>query len=214
MTDDRTTPMRQPEWPQNDRDSDEQETVYADQGQVTPPTIPLGDQGTPEVGQQPDPGFVRSTPQAGITPRPSQQPQPPFGSQPPQESDAPAEQTMLISEQPIPVFAWLVVVDGPARGEIGRVHVLQPHTTTIGRVQGNDIVLHDETSSAQHARIRLEEHEDAESALVLYDMGSRNGTFVGDQESYRDEENRQYRHELEDGDYMLVGETTLVFKKI
>ena len=214
MTDDRTTPMRQPQWPQDDGGSDEQETVYADQGQVTPPTIPLGDQGTPEVRQPPDPGFVRSTPEGGITPRPSPQPQPPFGAPPYQGADAPADQTMLMSEQPTPVFSWLVVVDGPARGEIGRVHVLQPHTTTIGRVEGNNVVLHDETSSAQHARIRLEEQKDAESALVLYDMGSRNGTFIGDRESYREEENRQYRHELKDGDYLLVGETTLVFKKI
>jgi pSer/pThr/pTyr-binding forkhead associated (FHA) protein len=214
MTDDRTTPMRQPQWSQNNRDSDEQETVYADQGQVTPPTIPLGDQGTPEAGQQPDPGFVRSTPQEGITPRPSPRPQPPFGAPPYQESDSSSEQTMLIDEQVEPVFAWLVVVDGPARGEIGRVHVLQPHTTTIGRVQGNNVVLHDETSSAQHARIRLEERKDEGSALVLYDMGSRNGTFIGDRESYRDEGNQKYRHELEDGDYLLLGETTLVFKKI
>ena len=62
MTDDRTTPMRQPQWSQQGGQSDEQETVYADQEQVTPPTIPLGDQGVPRVGQQPGQGFVRSTP--------------------------------------------------------------------------------------------------------------------------------------------------------
>jgi pSer/pThr/pTyr-binding forkhead associated (FHA) protein len=121
---------------------------------------------------------------------------------------------MLISERPIPVFAWLVVVEGPAPREIGKVHVLQPETTTIGRVPGNSIVLHDETCSAQHARVRAEEQPDEESVFVLYDMGSRNGTFVGDRESYRNEESRQYRHKLEDGDYLLVGETTLVFKKL
>jgi len=26
--------------------------------------------------------------------------------------------------------------------------------------------------------------------------------------------NRVYRHELQDGDYLLMGETTLVFKKL
>jgi hypothetical protein len=214
MTDDRTTPMRQPQWSQPDGPSDEQETVYTDQEHVTPPTIPLGDQGTPQVGEQPGQGFVRSTPAGGVTPRPSPQPPPPHGLPGQQEPDSPGDKTMLISEQPTPVFAWLVVVEGPARGEIGKVHVLRPDTTTIGRVPGNSVVLHDETCSAQHARIRAEEQPDEESAFVLYDMGSRNGTFIGDRESYRDDESRQYRHVLEDGDYLLVGETTLVFKKL
>ena len=79
MTDDRTTPMRQPQWSQQDGPSDEQETVYADQEHVTPPTIPLGDQGTPQVGQPPGQGFVRSTPAGGVTPQPSPQPPPPYG---------------------------------------------------------------------------------------------------------------------------------------
>jgi pSer/pThr/pTyr-binding forkhead associated (FHA) protein len=121
---------------------------------------------------------------------------------------------MIISERPTPVFAWLVVVDGPDRNSVGTVHVLKPDTTTLGRVTGNHIVVRDETCSAQHARIRIESQEDKGSAFVLYDMGARNGTFIGDKESYRKEENRQYRHELQDGDYLLVGETTLVFKKL
>ncbi len=50
--------------------------------------------------------------------------------------------------------------------------------------------------------------------FVLYDMGSRNGTFVGDKETHKDDESRTYRHVLQDGDYLLVGETTLVFKKL
>ena len=121
---------------------------------------------------------------------------------------------MIISERPTPVFAWLVVVDGPDRHSIGKVHVLKPDTTTLGRVAANDIVGRDETWSAQHARIRIEAQEGKEPAFVLYDMGSSNGTFIGDRETYKDEENRKYRHELQDGDYMLVGETTLVFKRL
>ena len=121
---------------------------------------------------------------------------------------------MLISERPTPVFAWLVMVDGPNKGEIGKVQALRADTTTIGRVQGNHFVLGDETSSAQHARIRAEAKEGEGTAYVLYDMGSRNGTFVGDKTTYQDEENRQYRYELQDGDFILLGETTLVFKRI
>jgi pSer/pThr/pTyr-binding forkhead associated (FHA) protein len=179
MTDDRTTPMRQ--WPQQGASTDDQETVFSDSENITPPTFPLGDQGRAGAAGPTDPGFG---------------------------------QTMLIAGRPTPVFAWLVTVDGPNKGEIGKVHTLRADTTTMGRVQGNHIVLGDETCSAQHARIRAEATEGEEAAFVLYDMGSRNGTFVGDKKTYQDEENRQYRHELQDGEYLLLGETTLVFKRI
>ena len=207
MSEDRTTPMRQPGW---EPSSDEQPTVFADQDNVTPPTLPLGDQGGPAP-------FVRATPSVGATPPPfPPPPQQPAGP-PPFQPAAPAAaegQTMIIAERPKPVFAWLVVVDGPDRNSIGTVHTLHPDTTTIGRVAGNHIVLRDDTCSAQHARIRVEAKEDGETAFVLYDMGSRNGTYIGDKETYKDEESRKYRHELQDGDYLLLGETSLVFKRL
>jgi hypothetical protein len=206
MSEDRTTPMRQPDWEQ--QSPDEQKTVFADQDNVTPPTLPFGDQG-------PSPGFVRADPSVGTTPPPFPPPQRPMGPPPGVQPPAAAEgQTMIIAERPVPVFAWLVVVDGPDRNSIGVVHNLHPDTTTIGRGSGNHVALRDETCSGQHARIRVEAKEDKESSFVLYDMGSRNGTYIGDKETYKDEENRKYRHELEDGDYLLVGETTLVFKKL
>jgi pSer/pThr/pTyr-binding forkhead associated (FHA) protein len=121
---------------------------------------------------------------------------------------------MIISERPSPVFAWLVIVDGPDRNSIGTVHTLHPDTTTLGRVSGNRIVLHDETVSAQHARIRREVKEGQEPVFALFDMGSRNGIYAGARENYKNEENRVYRHELKDGDYLLVGDTTLVFKTL
>jgi hypothetical protein len=224
MSEDRTTPMRQPQWSREERsrkedDLDEQETVFADQESVTPPTIPLGDEGDagwgqPPAGtrgQAPGQGFVRTVPSEGTTPAPFSPPGAPFGAQQP---SAEQEQTMIISERPVPVFAWLVQVDGPDRGAIGRVHTLRPDTTTIGRAGSNAIALRDDTVSAQHARVRIEAREDADPAFVLYDMGSRNGTFVGDRQSYKDDENKKYRHELQDGDFLLVGETTLAFKKL
>jgi len=105
-------------------------------------------------------------------------------------------------------------VDGPDRASIGKVHNLHPDTTVVGRAAGNQIVLADDTSSSQHFRIRVEAREGQEPAFMLYDMGSRNGTFVGSRTTYRDQESQTYRRELQDGDYLLVGETTLVFKKI
>jgi hypothetical protein len=131
-----------------------------------------------------------------------------------QDSASAEGHTMIIKDRVPPVFAWLVVVDGPDRASIGKVHSLHPDMTTVGRAQGNHVVLADETCSSQHFRIRIEAQEDEESAFVLYDMGSRNGVFVGDKSTYRDPENQAYRHKLQDGDYVLVGETTLVFKKL
>jgi len=121
---------------------------------------------------------------------------------------------MIIKDRVPPVFAWLVVVDGPDRDSIGKVHNLRPDTTVVGRAAGNEIVLADGTCSSQHFRIRVEAQEGQEPAFMLYDMGSRNGTFVGNRTNYRNPESQAYRQELHDGDYLLVGETTLVFKRI
>jgi len=199
--------MRQQQWSQQQSDMDDQKTVFADQESVTPPTIPLGDQGGGAA-------FVRSDPAVGATPPPYPPPQPPFGPPPPQAPAGAEAQTMIISERPTPVFAWLVIVESPDRNSVGMVHSLHPDTTTIGRVAGNRVVLRDETVSAQHARVRREAKEGQEPIFALFDMGSRNGIFVGDRETYKDEEHRIYRHELQDGDYLLMGETTLVFKKL
>ncbi len=193
MSEDRTTPNRQEPWLQPGTDLDDRETEYANMEGATPPTLPLGDQGGWGAGARQ--GFAPTAP-------------------PHQDPGAAQDQTMVISERPTPVFAWLVVVDGPDRHSIGTVHVLKPDNTTLGRVAGNHIIVRDETCSAQHARIRTEPMEGKEPTFVLYDMGARNGTFIGDKESYKSEENRTYRHELQDGDYLLVGETTLVFKRL
>jgi len=206
MSEDRTMPMQQPKWSRSEHDLDEQETVFTDQESVTPPTLPLGDQ-----GPAPGPGFVRTTPAGGTTPPPYPPPPGPFG---PQQPAPAADQTMIISERPVPVFAWLVVVDSPDKGSIGTVHTLRPDTTTIGRHPSNSVAVRDDTSSSQHARIRAETQEGQEPVYVLYDMGSSNGTFVGSRETYRNEESRTYRHELQDGEFLLVGETTFVFKKL
>ena len=209
MPEDRTTPMRQPQWSR--QDLDDQETVFADQDSPTPPTMPLGDQDPRRAGaSRQDRALCAPRPRAGRRPSPSRRPRPAaFSPQTPA-----SDQTMVIAERPKPVFAWLVVVDGPDRGSIGQVHNLRPDTTTLGRAAGNHIALRDDTASAQHARIRVEARENEEPAFVLYDMGSSNGTFVGDKKTHKDEESRTYRHQLQDGDYMLIGETTLVFKKL
>jgi pSer/pThr/pTyr-binding forkhead associated (FHA) protein len=59
-----------------------------------------------------------------------------------------------------------------------------------------------------------EKEREKKTDFVLYDLGSRNGTFAGDRASYKDDANRCYRHVLQDGDYLLIGETTLAFKRL
>lgn len=209
MTEDKTAPMQQPQWARREVEPEGQDTVLAGQDSPTPPTLPAG---APEPGTPPSPAFVRSVPPAQPAGQPHRPAQPPPAVQPGQP---PHDQTMLIGQrQAATVFAWLVVVDGPDQNTIGQVHTLHPDTSTIGRAQGNYIGIHDDACSGQHARIRVEAEEDKVPEFVLYDMGSRNGTFVGSRDTYRDEENRTYRHTLQDGDYMLIGETTLAFKRL
>jgi len=111
---------------------------------------------------------------------------------------------------PIPL-AWLAVVEGPG-GKRGKIVALKAETV-VGRTQGDLTLNGDHAVSSQHIRIRLEPQEQ-QQIFVLYDLASTNGTYAGTRETYRDEASRTYRRELKDGDYVLLGETTLVFKQI
>ena len=138
MSDDRTTPMQTPPGreaakPQRDAPEPGQQTVAgdADRDGGIAPTIHV------PPGQGAGPGFVRATPYDTPTPPPQLRPSSPFGPPGPPPSGKPGYQasgpaqdhTMIIKEQVPPVFAWLVVVDGPDRGSIGNVHNLRPDTT-------------------------------------------------------------------------------------
>ena len=111
-----------------------------------------------------------------------------------------------------PLLAWLAVVEGPGAPR-GQVFSLQ-RETVIGRTAGQVLLSGDAFSSGQHAKIRLEpsEEDEEKTVLTLYDLASANGTFAGSRDEYRD--SQIYRHELEDGDFILIGETTLVFKEV
>ena len=69
----------------------------------------------------------------------------------------------------------------------------------LGRKETNDFVLADESASRIHAYVAYERHRH-----VLYDAGSLNGTFVNKRPISR--------HELRDGDKILIGRTTLTYK--
>jgi hypothetical protein len=176
----------------------EEESPRGDPG--TPPTIPIDDL------------FVEQEWHS-----PSQDPTPaPFGPPPPvpqAPSAGPAGKTVIMrSEVSAPLLAWLAVVEGPG-GARGEVFTLQ-HETVIGRKAGQIVLAGDTYVSGQHAKVRLErsEEDDDNQVFVLYDLASANGTFAGCRDDFRD--NQVYRHALEDGDFVLLGETVLVFKQV
>lgn len=126
-------------------------------------------------------------------------------------------QTMIIGG-PVaePSFAWLVIVEGAGNNPLlGRPLSLKSGgTTTIGRVPGNDIVIGDAACSSQHAKVRQEAGEEGKRDFVIYDLASANGLYIGAKADYKDDKSRVYRHIMKDGDHILIGETTLVFKQV
>jgi pSer/pThr/pTyr-binding forkhead associated (FHA) protein len=102
-----------------------------------------------------------------------------------------------------PAFAWLVIVEGPHAGHIFRLH---PDVTLIGRDPSCDILLDDTAVSRHHAKVRLVEGKDKRKRFVIQDLATENGTFVNDEEIVK--------HELTDGDRVLIGRRGLVFKQI
>jgi FHA domain len=178
----------------------------------TPKTIPAEDLGAWPPAPPPPP----PPPAPDVSPfRPTSEPAP--GGPPPQPAQATGGKTMLMRTEPEPQIplAWLAVVEGPG-GKRGTVFTLKSETI-LGRAYGDLVLSGDPTVSSQHAKVRLEAKEESaegEQIFVVYDLASANGTFVGTKQTYRDEDSRIYRRELMDGDYILVGETTLVFKHI
>ncbi len=76
--------------------------------------------------------------------------------------------------------------------DMGRVWNLEDERLSIGRAQGNDIVVDDDGTSRQHAV--LERYDDR---YAIIDQGSSNGTFVAGKPVQR--------HVLADGDLVNVG---------
>ena len=94
----------------------------------------------------------------------------------------------------------LIGLSNSSAQEVFPVHP-SPRGLTIGRHPDNDVVIHDMLAvSRNHAQV-IQEGD----ALVLYDRNSTNGTVVNNQ--------RVFRHELEDGDQILIGGTRFLFSQ-
>lgn len=97
------------------------------------------------------------------------------------------------------VVAWLVVADGPMRGEDFR---LPSGTARLGQHPTCDICLAGDTFiSTQHAEIRFQGGK-----YGIHDLASTNGLFVNGA--------RVSQAALTDGDQIKAGTTLLVFKSV
>ncbi len=76
---------------------------------------------------------------------------------------------------------------------------LQKNTLTFGRAPGNDVVIDNLAVSGHHARLVLDQDH-----YMIEDMSSLNGTFLNNQ--------RIRRSALKDGDEILIGKHTLVYR--
>lgn len=99
---------------------------------------------------------------------------------------------------PAPIMAWLVIQGQTRQGQFG----LGSSTAVLGRDASRcDVVLEDDAVSREHAKIRYEG-----GRFWIYDLGSRNGTFINN--------HKVQRQMLIDGDRIRVGDTVLVFKEV
>ena len=89
----------------------------------------------------------------------------------PQRSNASAQNNPPLGAEP----ALLVIIDGPLAGSSVP---LGNEAITLGRAASNTVVLDDEFVSSHHARLYRDQ---ASGQWVIEDLGSTNGTIVGEQ---------------------------------
>lgn len=109
--------------------------------------------------------------------------------------------TVLIRPNQKPLMAWLVVANGPYSGHL---YTLSGRKEVIGR-EAADLVLGDPSVSAPHAAVWSQPGEDGSTAFFVQDLASANGTWVNEEEILK--------AQLKDGDRLVLGDTTLIFKQ-
>jgi len=123
---------------------------------------------------------------------------PPFAAPVARQAAAAAGGTQILDRGPkMPVVGLLIARQRPSQ----RFDVSKP-VVTVGRAQSNDVAIDDGTISRQHATIKWEDER-----FRVYDLGSSNGTFVGDQRV-------RAPIELVDGAAVRFGAVEMVFKVV
>jgi two-component system, cell cycle response regulator len=90
---------------------------------------------------------------------------------------------------------WLVIVSG--RDDIGKMHPFE-HRVVVARSLPCHIQIDERGVSRQHAALERA----ADGTVQIFDLGSRNGTFVNGE--------RVSRSRLQDGDKIQIGDTTIL----
>ncbi len=140
-------------------------------------------------------------PAFGTAPSPPPSEPPAFAwpdAQPPAPSEAERGGTQIMDRTPKMSQVGLLI----DRKHPDRKHDVAKPVVTIGRASTNDVTIDHNTVSRQHATIKL-----AEGAFRLYDMGSTNGTFLGEQRI-------RAPVTLEDGAIVRFGDTAFIFKVV
>lgn len=159
------------------------------------PTYPYGV--PPEVPTTPGvPTPIVPAPGPGPTIPPTVPTPGPF----PAVEGAPSPAKTEILRKPPAAIAYLIMTKGERVGK--EFHLKADGDTSIGRdAATNDIVVSDSAVSRQHAKVRLEG-----DTFYIYDLGTTNHTFVNGQQIQR--------QALQNGDVVLIGETSFVFKRV
>ncbi len=163
-------------------------------------TEPVDDFGLETEGPGVPPPATVMDNEVGFGPRPGARydgrPSEPPGFPQPGYQPSEADRTRILDQRPkMSKVGLLIDRDRPEQ----RYDVAMP-VVTIGRAEQSDIAIDDGTVSRQHAVIKLEEQQ-----FHIYDVGSTNGTFVGD---------TRVREPvtLEDGVIVRFGERSFIFK--
>lgn len=170
-------------------------------GPAAAPVSPFGEVPPPSpFAATPPPASFGQAPPQSSTPFGAAVPPPPALTAAPTPAPvAPmddGEATVVMQRSAGPMLLGLLI---NRRTPSERYDVDRP-TVSIGRSKGNTVVLDNPTVSRQHATLKLEGDK-----YVLYDLGSANGTFVGDQRL-------REPVALEDGMVVRFGEVEFTFK--
>ncbi len=112
------------------------------------------------------------------------------------DENSDAERTRIVrKQQGLPALkGWLVAIDGP---ENGQSWTIRAGKNSLGRTQGVDILLQEDSISSSHAVLWLGENDSA----TLVDRDSSNGTFIDGRQVFQ-------ATEIEEGALIRCGEIT------
>ncbi len=112
-------------------------------------------------------------------------------------------EVLSVIRSPSSILGFLVIIESPDQNI--RLAELEGDAVVIGRSADCDITIRDKSISRQHAQIqRVEQGEPPH--FFIRDLNSGNGVIVNEEEIEE--------HILEDGDFLQLGESDLVFKQI